>query len=50
MRHHLMEAAVQNLELSFAIKMLFSSTCTKNCHMLWGFWRRGEMVWGGEIK
>jgi len=44
-----MNVAVQNLVLSFTIKMLLSDTCTSNCHMHWGFRRRGEMVvWRGN--
>lgn len=49
MRPHVTNAAVQYLALSFTIKMLFSETCTYNCHVHWGFRRRGEMVvWRGS--
>lgn len=39
-----MNAGLQNLVLSFTIKILFSDTCACNRHVHWGFRRKGEMV------
>lgn len=48
-RPHLMNAGLQNLVLSFTIKILFSDTCACNRHVLWGFRRKGEtVVWRGN--